>query len=107
MDRMKQLPEITDHILSGLQADDRLKHHILLTASTAHQKDKQHFRTVVSMCSLCVLLILLCLFATTFTGKSANPDLQNIPAGSRRNSSPVNLQTVIDKASDLLENADH
>ena len=103
MDRLKQLPEITDHILSGLQADDRLKHSILLAASSAPQKGKTYFRTVVSMCSLCVLLILLCVFATTFTVKSTNPDLQNIPAGSRKSSSPVNLQTVIEKASDLLE----
>ena len=103
MDRLKQLPEITDHILSGLQADDRLKHSILLAASSAPQKGKTYLRTVVSMCSLCVLLILLCVFAITFTVKSTNPDLQNIPAGSRKSSSPVNLQTVIEKASDLLE----
>ena len=106
MDRLKQLPEITDHILSELKADDRLKHGIFLAASSAPQKKKQQLRTAVSMCSLCALLILLCLFAATFTGKTGDSDLQNIPAGSRKNSSPINLQTVIDKASVLLENTD-
>jgi hypothetical protein len=35
--------------------------------------------------------------------KSPAGNIQVIPAGSHRNSSPVNLQTVIEKASDLIQ----
>jgi len=106
MDGLKKLPEVTDHVLSGLRADDQLKHNILMKAATSPRKGRQQIRMVVSMCSICVLLIFICLFAATFAGKNTNPDLQSIPAGSHRNSSPVNLQTVIEKASDLLEDKD-
>ena len=65
MNRLQRLPEITDHVLSGLKADDRAKHRILLAASGSqapggmHQKTVR-FRTVVTLCSLSVLLVLMC-----------------------------------------------
>ena len=104
MNRLNRLPELTDQILAGLKADDSQKHRILLSAAESSGTGKKiKYRTVIALCSLSVLLILLCVFASGWTGDRKASDLQNIPAGSRRNESPVNLQTVIDRASDLSQ----
>ena len=103
MDRLDRLPEVTDHVLSGLQADDDQKQRILLSAVEAHKPEQRNTGTVVALLSLSVLLILLCVFASGWSGGQKNAELQNIPAGSHRNGSPVNLQNVIDKASELSQ----
>ena len=41
MNRLERLPEITDHILSGLVADDQLKHRILLSSATQNSGKKE------------------------------------------------------------------
>ena len=104
MDRLNRLPELTDQILAGLKADESQKHRILVSAAESSGTGKiSKYRTVIALCSLSVLLILFCVFVSGWTGGQKKTDLQNIPAGSRRNESPVNLQTVIDRASDLSQ----
>ena len=101
MDRFDRIPEVTEHVLDGLKADDALKHRILLAASSRSSEPKRNysFRTVVALCSLSVLLILLCVFAISAnTRKTA--DIQVIPAGSRHSTPPVSLETVIEKAAE-------
>ena len=99
MDRLNRLPEITDQVLGGLKADENLKHRILLSAASASPaKKKAPLRTVVALCSLSVLLILLCVFA--LNAKPAG-DIHVIPAGSRHSAPPIHLETVIEQASEL------
>lgn len=95
MNRLENLPEVSEHVLSGLKADSGLKHRILLSASSAPAVRKYSFKTVVALCSLSVILILLCVFALQ-TKNSA--DLQVIPAGSRHSTPPVRLETVLENA---------
>ena len=102
MDQLERLPEVTEHVLAGLKADDSLKHRILLSASEAPQKTGYRRRTVIALCSLSLVLILLCVFVSNLAGKQQQ-DLQVIPAGRQRNSAPVNLQKVIDEASELIQ----
>ena len=100
MDRLKQLPEVTDHVLSGLKADDALKQRILLSAAEGQHNRTYSFRTVVALCSISVLLILLCIFVTRIpVNNVSTSEIQVIPAGGRRIVSPVNLQQVIDQVS--------
>ena len=103
MDPLNRIPEITDHVLSGLKADQHLKQRILETAASSPRKVSFRPRTIIALCSLSVLLVLLCAFASGLIGKPSSGNIQVIPAGSRRNSSPVNLQTIIEKASDLIQ----
>ena len=98
MDQLKQLPEITDHILAGLQADDGMKHNILLSAADETTKYRLHRRTVFSLCALSLVLILLCVLAALMPQKTMTSDIQNIPAGSHKKTAPIQLQNVIDQA---------
>ena len=101
MDQLEKLPEITDYVLSGLKADDALKHRILLSAADSSRSSPYRFRTVIALCSLSLLLILLCVFINQMplNGKPES-DIQVIPAGSHRIVSPVNMQQVIDLVSE-------
>ena len=103
MDQLNRVPEVTEHVLSGLKADQHLKHRILEAAVSSPRKTAFRPKTVIALCSLSVLLILLCVFVSGLGSKSPAGNIQVIPAGSHRNSSPVNLQTVIEKASDLIQ----
>jgi hypothetical protein len=98
MNRLERLPEITDHILSGLVADDQLKHRILLSSATQNSGKKVSLRTVIALCSLSAVLILLCIFGIR-SGNSG--ELQVISAGSRHSSPPVKLESVLEKAAEL------
>ena len=99
MNRPENLPEISEHVLSGLKADSGLKHRILLSAASAPSARRYSFRTVVVLCSLSVVLILLCVFA--LQTKKAE-DLQVIPAGSRHSTPPVRLETVLENADEII-----
>ena len=103
MERLDQLSEITDHVLSGLQADESLKHRILLSAAGSARKTSQfRMKTIVALCSLSVLVIILCIFVTHIPFENSAPaEIRVIPAGSHRVVSPVNLQQAIDQASEL------
>ena len=96
-DRLKHLPEATDHVLAGLRADDALKHRILLSAASQPEKRKISFRTVVALCCLSAVLVLLCVFAL---GSKPAADIQVIPAGSRHASPPVGLEEIVEEASE-------
>jgi len=102
MDPLNRVPEVTEHVLSGLKADQRLKQQILESAVSSPGKTAFRPKTIIALCSLSVLLILLCVFMSGLGGNSSSGNIHVVPAGSRRNSSPVNLQTVIEKASDLI-----
>ena len=102
MDQLNRLPEVSEHVLCGLKADDRLKHQILLKAAESPQKKGYRFRTVIAMCSLSFLLILMCLFVSGISGKQQDQDLKVMPAVRQRKTAPVNLQQVIDEASGLI-----
>lgn len=99
MNRLEKMPEISDHVLSGLKADSDLKHRILLSAASAPAVRKYSFRTVAVLCSLSVILILLCVFA--LQTKKAE-DLLVIPAGSRHSTPPVRLETLLENADDII-----
>ena len=103
MDRLDQLPEITEHVLSGLRADASLKQKILVSAVNAPAPSgKYRPGTFVALCSLSVVLVILCLLIHSLPVQKTVADLQIIPAGSRKIVSPVNLQNVIDQASEMI-----
>ena len=60
--RLCRLPEISDHVLSGLKADEALKHKILLSVASDCKKRKTSLRTVIALCCLSAVLVLLCVF---------------------------------------------
>ena len=105
MDQLNRVPEVTEHVLSGLKADHRLKHQILEAAVSSPGKTsfRPRPKTIIALCSLSVLLVLLGVFVSALNHNSSSGNIRVIPAGNRRNSSPVNLQTVIEKASDLIQ----
>ena len=108
MDRLEKLPEVTEHVLDGLRADESLKHRILLSAAGTRNGYSFRFRTVFALCGLSVLVILLCVFAARIPAHHTGPDdVHMIPAGSRRVTSPVNLQMVIDQASSVIQESDN
>ena len=98
MNRLENLPDITDHVLSGLKADDTLKHRILLSATSPSSPKKYSFRTVAALCCVSALLILLCVFAIR---SDTGGDIQVISAGSRHSAPPVKLECVLEKAVEL------
>ena len=100
MKRIECLPEITEHIFSGLKADEKLKHRILLSAASGSPSARYPLRTVVFLCSLSILLVLICVFALQPKGSG---NIQVIPAGSRYSSPPVHLETVLEKALEISE----
>lgn len=102
MDQLNRLPEVTDELLSGLKADESLKHRILVSAAETPVKKRFSARTVIALCSLSLLLVLLCVLVSkipSWTGSS--PEIQNIPAGGTKVVSEGNMQEAIDQASGL------
>ena len=49
MEKFERIPEVTEHVLAGLTADEGLKHRIFLAASAPATKKKYPLRTVVSV----------------------------------------------------------
>ncbi len=101
MNQVERLPEITNDLLSGLKADDQLKHRILLSAAQSGTYKKSRLKTVIALCSLSVLLIVTCVMIGSLQNrKNSSPEMKNIPAGNHRVVSPVHLQNIIDSVSD-------
>ena len=98
--RLRRLPEISDHVLSGLKADEALKHKILLSVASDCKKRKTSLRTVIALCCLSAVLVLLCVFTLDSKPKE---DIQVISAGSRHSSPPVRLEEMIDGATELAK----
>ena len=108
MDRLNRLPEISDRLLDGLKADDDLKQKILFSAANTPEKKPFRMKTAVALCSLSLLLVLLCVFVSRFPSWTAtSPEIQNIPAGGKKIVSPLNLKQVIDQAADILPDAEN
>ena len=100
MKQLERLPEISDHVLSGLKADDDLKHRIFLSAASSPKEKKYPFRTVFALCGISALLILLCVFVLRTENSG---DIHVVSAGSRHSTPPVILETVLEKAAELSE----
>lgn len=106
MSQLEKLSDVSEHVLSGLKADSQLKHRILLSAAKASEKTGIRKGAVIALCSLSLVVILLCAWITSASIiPSQSPELQVIPAGGRRNSSPVSLQQIIEKASEVTPEA--
>ena len=103
MDKLNRLPEVSEDLLSGLKADDALKQKILLSAANPAPARNPRYRTAIALCCLSFLLILLCVFVSRLPAAGNTSDLQVISAGSHRESSPVNLDTVLENASEPIE----
>ena len=64
MNRLNELPDITNHVLSGLKADDRLKTKIRLKAADLSLNDvsfsgtEKHFRLLPVLCAIALLMLL-------------------------------------------------
>ena len=97
MGKFERIPEVTEHVLAGLTADENLKHRIFLAASAPATKKKYPLRMVVALCSLSVILILLCVFALTTQNTG---DIQVIAAGRSHSTPPVKLESVLEKAAE-------
>lgn len=104
MNRIDQLPEITEHVLSGLQADDSLKHKIHLKAAgiSAGTEEKKTSRLpVAALCAISAALIavFVLLFPLSRNGVTGNQPtvsggyesigINSIPAGTVLPESPV------------------
>ena len=101
MDKLKQLPQVTDHVLDGLRADDALRQKILLSAAESGRSRTSRLRTVIALCTLSAALVLLCIFAVRIpAGTNTQTAIHVIPAGSNRMVSPVNVQQVINQVSE-------
>lgn len=100
MRQLDRLPELTDQVLSGLQADDSLKHRILLAAAGSSKDKADRSRTVLVLCCISAALLLLCIMIDSISVRKPDPQLQIIPAGNRRIVSPVNLQNAITQVSE-------
>ena len=103
MNSLDQLPEISSEILSGLKADETLKHRILLSAAESGRSTRVPRRTLVPLCALSALVIALCVLIPQLSGpgSSSGTSIQVIAAGSRRTSSPIHLHSMITTAANL------
>lgn len=101
MTDIDRIPEITDHVLAGLKADDELKHRIFVCAANRTQNNRAFsFKAAAALVCVSLLLIISCALLTLVpSGKGSGTDLHVIPAGSHKLLSPVDMQQVIDYAS--------
>lgn len=114
MNRLEQLPEITDSVLSGLRADDALKHRILQKAvdTPAPAETRSSRRPLVALLSLSAAMIAVFVLLGTVSPVSRDSSLSvaasqpesfsdqihTISAGERRSGSPIGLGLIIDEA---------
>jgi len=101
MSRIEQLPEVTEQVLSGLQAGDELKSRIYRKAlETDSVPSRRSVRVpMIALCSLSVVMIALVavLGQVRSLNDSDAADIRTIAAGAHRIESPVILQTIIDE----------
>ena len=102
MSRLDHLPEITDHLLYGLQAGPALKQRILEKAAQSGDSRSASFRRpaiALGVLSMLMIAALIMLGSLRVGGGTPAPDIQTVAAGSYRSISPVDLQEVIDETS--------
>ena len=101
MSRIEQLPEVTEQVLSGLQAGDELKSRIYRKAlePDSRQSRRSVRAPMIALCSLSVVMIaLVAVLGQVHSLNDSNPaDIRTIAAGEHRVASPVVLQTVINE----------
>ena len=101
MSRIEQLPEVTEQVLSGLQAGDELKSRIYKKALEPESRPSRGFARapMIALCSLSVVMIaLVAVLGQVHSLNDSDPaDFRTIAAGEHRVASPVALQTVIDE----------
>ena len=101
MSRIEQLPEVTEQVLSGLQAGDELKNRIYRKALEPDSVPARRSVRVpmIALCSLSVVMIaLVAVLGQVRSLNDSDPaDIRTITAGAHRIESPVTLQTIIDE----------
>jgi pyruvate-formate lyase-activating enzyme len=98
MNKLDQLPSLTSQILSGLKADESLKHRILLSAANTETKKSSYKLSFSALVCLCCAVIVFCLVIPQIQSspdEMKKTEIQVITAGSRRSSSPVHLNSII------------
>lgn len=98
MNKLDQLPSMTSQILSGLKADESLKHRILLSAANTETKKTSYKLSFSALVCLCCAVIVFCLVIPQIhssPNEMKKTEIQVITAGSRRSSSPVHLNNII------------
>lgn len=97
MNRLDNLPEITDQVLSGLRADDSLKYKIYQKAAGESSEKKASFRLpLAALCAISAVMIAAFVLLTSLT-RQGSSDTQNyesanissMPAGAVLTSSPM------------------
>ena len=107
MNNLNQLPDITDQVLSSLKADENLKHRILVAAANEEVPSSSFAgkkRSLIALIALTAVLILsvIGIGSLSLSQDGISPSSMHVlPAGSHRNTSPVQLQVVIDE---VIEN---
>ena len=104
MTDIDRIPEITDHVLAGLKADDDKNITFTLKEDAAvtivYNNRAFSFKAAAALVCVSLLLIISCALLTLVpSGKGSGTDLHVIPAGSHKLLSPVDMQQVIDYAS--------
>ena len=101
MSRIEQLPEVTEQVLSGLQAGDELKSRIYRKALEPDSRPSRGSMRIpmIALCSLSVVMIaLVAVLGQVHSLNDSDPaDFRTIAAGEHRFASPVVLQTVINE----------
>ncbi len=105
MSRLDQMPEITEHVLSGLRADDSMKFRIFQEAAGISGQPlsrKSHRPLVAALCAVSALMIVLFVLINPLVNtkkesqssaysaqNSTTSQIQTIQAGSELDESPV------------------
>ncbi len=109
MDRLKQLPEISNRLLGGLMADHNLKQKIIRSAVDMPIQKPFRIKTAALLTGISLMLILFCFFIAGFPKWTAaqSPEIHNIPAGSRITVSPLNLNEIIEKVARITTSSEN
>jgi hypothetical protein len=121
MSKLDQLPEITDHVLSGLRADDSLKYRIYQKAAKPSSSSVKASRKplAAALCAISAVMIAVFMLMGPLMGRNtASPDavtksestpatqIQTIQAGSELDQSPVTPEEEKESSSEEEENED-
>ena len=98
MSRLDQLPEITDHVLSGLRADDSLKYRIYQKAAeqSGERARKSSRLPLAALCAISAVMIALFVILNPMISRNADGSrdvtagqMHTILAGGELDESPV------------------
>ena len=96
--KLEQLSEITDHVLSGLQADESLKHRIYQKAADISEMPEKKISRMplIALCAISAVMIGVFVLLGRVTPMSGNPNdeqqsvrIQTISAGVTLTESPI------------------